>query len=134
MANLTKIESIESTYVEKLKKTGITTTEVLLERGSSPKGRQEICKATGISEEKVLRLVNLSDLFRIKGIGDEYSDLLEAAGVDTVPEMATRNAKNLYETLVTINQERNIVRQVPSQTTINKWIENAKTLPRVIKY
>jgi predicted flap endonuclease-1-like 5' DNA nuclease len=134
MANLTKIESIESTYVEKLKETGITTTEALLERGSSLKGRQEICRATGISEEKVLRLVNLSDLFRIKGIGDEYSDLLEAAGVDTVPEMATRNAKNLYETLVTINQERNIVRQVPSQTTINKWIENAKTLPRVIKY
>ncbi len=134
MANLTKIVGIEPTFVERLKKTGITTTEALLERGSSPKGRQEICKVTGISEDKVLRLVNLSDLFRIKGIGEEYSDLLDAAGVDTVPEMATRNAKNLYETLVTINQERNIVRQVPSQTTINKWIENAKTLPRVIKY
>jgi len=134
MANLAKIEGIGPTYAEKLKKTGITTTEALLEKGCTPKGRREIVQETGISEEKVLRWVNLSDLFRIKGIGEEYSDLLEVAGVDTVPEMATRNPKGLYDTLVTINQERNLVRQVPSQTTVNKWIENAKNLPRVIKH
>jgi predicted flap endonuclease-1-like 5' DNA nuclease len=134
MANLTKIEGIGANYVEKLKKTGITTTEILLERGATSKGRQEISQMTGISEDRILRWVNLSDLFRIKGIGEEYSDLLEAAGVDTVPEMAKRNPENLYEMLVTVNQEKNLVRQVPPRTTVTNWIENAKTLPRVIKH
>lgn len=134
MANLTKIEGIGANYVEKLKKNGITTTETLLERGATSKGRREISQMTGISEERILRWVNLSDLFRIKGIGEEYSDLLEAAGVDTVPEMAKRNPENLYEMLMTVNQEKNLVRQVPSRTTVTTWIENAKTLPRVIKH
>lgn len=134
MANLTKIEGIGANYVEKLKKTGITTTEILLERGATSKGRREISQMTGISEDRILRWVNLSDLFRIKGIGEEYSDLLEAAGVDTVPEMAKRNPESLYEMLVTVNQEKNLVRQVPPRTTVTNWIENAKTLPRVIKH
>jgi predicted flap endonuclease-1-like 5' DNA nuclease len=134
MANLTKIEGIGANYVEKLKKTGITTTEILLERGATSKGRREISQMTGISEDRILRWVNLSDLFRIKGIGEEYSDLLEAAGVDTVPEMAKRNPESLYEMLVTVNQEKNLVRQIPPRTTVTNWIENAKTLPRVIKH
>jgi predicted flap endonuclease-1-like 5' DNA nuclease len=134
MAKLNKIEGIGTNYVEKLKSTGITTTETLLERGATAKGRREICQSTGISEERILRWVNLSDLFRIKGIGEEYSDLLEAAGVDTVPEMAKRNPENLYDMLVTVNEERNLVRQVPSRTVVNNWIENAKTLPRIIKH
>lgn len=134
MANLTKIEGIGANYVEKLKKNGITTTETLLERGATTKGRREISQATGISEERILRWVNLSDLFRIKGIGEEYSDLLEAAGVDTVPEMAKRNPENLYEMLMTVNQEKNLVRQVPSRTVVTNWIESAKTLPKVIKH
>lgn len=134
MTNLAKIEGIGPTYAEKLKKTGITTTQALLEKGATVNGRHEIAEMTGISEEKVLRWVNLSDLFRVKGIGEEYSDLLEAAGVDTVPEMAQRNPKNLYEMLTTVNEEKNFVRQVPSQTTVEAWIENAKTLPKIIKY
>lgn len=134
MANLMKIEGIGTTYAEKLKNTGITTTEALLEKGATPQGRHDIAETTGITEEKILRWVNLSDLFRIKGIGEEYSDLLEAAGIDTVPEMATRNPQNLYEALVTVNREQNLVRQVPSQTTVTNWVENAKTLPRVIKH
>jgi len=134
MANLSKIEVIGKTNAEKLKKTGISTTEALLQKGSTPKGRHDIAQATGINEERILRWVNLSDLFRIRGIGEEYSDLLEAAGVDTVPEMAKRNSTNLYEALVAINKERNLVKQVPSQTTVDTWIENAKTLPRLIKH
>ena len=134
MANLAKIEGIGPTYAEKLKKTGITTTEALLEKGATVNGRHEIAEMSGISVEKVLRWVNLSDLFRVKGIGEEYSDLLEAAGVDTVPEMAQRNPENLYEMLVTVNREKNLVRQIPSQTTVKTWIENAKTLPEIIKY
>ena len=134
MANLAKIEGIGPTYAEKLKKSGITTTEALLERGATVAGRHEIAEMTGISEEKVLRWVNLSDLFRIKGIGEEYSDLLEAAGVDTVPEMAQRNPKSLYDMLTTVNEKKNLVKQVPSQTTVETWIKNAKTLPKVIKH
>ena len=134
MANLTKIEGIGATYADKLKTSGITTTAMLLEKGATPKGRKEIANTTGISEDRILRWVNLSDLFRIKGIGEEYSDLLEAAGVDTIPEMAKRNPENLYEMLVNVNQDKNLVRQVPSKTTVTTWVENAKNLPRVIKY
>ncbi len=134
MPGLTKIEGIGVVNAEKLKKTGITTTQALLERGATPKGRQEIAQLTGIGEDTILRWVNLSDLFRIRGIGEEYSDLLEAAGVDTVPEMAQRNPQNLYDALMTVNNEKHLVRQMPSQTTIASWVENAKNLPRVIKH
>ncbi len=134
MAKLNKIEVIGTTYVEKLKNSGITTTEVLLEKGATPKGRKEIAQLTGISEDRILRWVNLSDLFRIKGIGEEYSDLLEAAGVDTVPEMAKRNPESLYDMLVNVNEKKHFVRQIPSRTTIATWVENAKNLPKVIKY
>ncbi|UCG62947.1 MAG: DUF4332 domain-containing protein [Candidatus Zixiibacteriota bacterium] len=134
MTKLNRIEAIGPTFVEKLKSSGITTTEVLLERGATPKGRKEIAQMTGIGEERILRWVNLSDLFRIKGIGEEYSDLLEAAGIDTVPEMAKRNPENLYDVLIDVNEQKNLVRQVPSRTTVATWVETAKTLPRVIKY
>jgi predicted flap endonuclease-1-like 5' DNA nuclease len=134
MAKLTNIEGIGTTNAQKLKKVGISTTEALLEKGALPKGRNEICETTGIGEKQILHWVNLADLFRIKGVGEEYSDLLEAAGVDTVPEMAQRNSESLYNTLVTINSEKKLVRQVPSQTTIANWIEHARTLPRVVKH
>lgn len=134
MAKLTNIEGIGTTNAQKLKKVGITTTDVLLEKGALPKGRQEICNMTGVNETQVMRWVNLADLFRVKGVGEEYSDLLEAAGVDTVPEMAQRDPESLYNTLVTINSDKKLVRQVPSQSTIANWIENARTLPRIIKH
>ena len=76
----------------------------------------------------------MSDLFRIKGVGEEYSDLLEAAGVDTVPEMAQRNAENLHDRMIQVNEEKHLVRQVPTEHTINEWVDQAKNLPRVIKY
>ncbi|UCD62917.1 MAG: DUF4332 domain-containing protein [Candidatus Zixiibacteriota bacterium] len=134
MAKLMRIEGIGSTQIKKLKTVGITTTEALLEKGATPQGRQELCQTTGIGEKQILRWVNLSDLFRIKGVGEEYSDLLEAAGIDSVPEMANRNPQNLHETLVTINQNKKLVRQVPSQTTIANWVEHARNLPRIINY
>lgn len=134
MAKLTNIEGIGTTNVQKLKKVGITTTDALLEKGALPKGRTEICEMTGINEKQILHWVNLADLFRIKGVGEEYSDLLEAAGVDTVPEMAQRNPESLYNTLVTVNTQKKLVRQVPSQSTIANWIEHARALPRVVKH
>lgn len=134
MASLVRIEGIGPVYAEKLKEIGIATTEALLKRGATPKGRQEIAEKTGISEKLILEWVNLADLFRIKGIGEEYSDLLEEAGVDTVPELAQRNPEHLYKALVETNAQKKLVRRLPTQADVASWVEQAKSLPRVITY
>jgi predicted flap endonuclease-1-like 5' DNA nuclease len=134
MAKLTKVEGIGQFYAEKLQEAGIATTLALLETGATPQGRKEIAEKTGISGRLILEWVNHVDLFRIKGVGEEYSDLLEAAGVDTVPELAQRNAENLHHKLATVNQEKRLVRQLPNQAQVSNWIEQAKRLPRVIMY
>ena len=134
MANLKKVEGIGEVYAQRLQGAGIRTTQALLEKGASPQGRREIAEKTGISETLILEWVNHVDLFRIKGVGEEYSDLLEEAGVDTVPELAQRNPENLYQKLVAVNQVKRLVRQLPAQTQVSDWIEQAKRLPRVITY
>ncbi|HID63967.1 MAG TPA: DUF4332 domain-containing protein [Anaerolineae bacterium] len=134
MAKLTEIEGVGEVYAQKLREVGIETTQALLEKGASPQGRKEIAAQTGISGTLILRWVNRVDLFRIKGIGEEYADLLEAAGVDTVPELAQRNPENLYQKLVAVNQEKKLVRQLPTQTQVSDWVEQAKQLPRVITH
>jgi len=93
-----------------------------------------IAEKTGISGTLILRWVNHVDLFRIKGVGEEYSDLLEEAGVDTVPELAQRNPENLYQKLVAVNQAKKLVRRLPTQAQVSDWIEQAKRLPRVVTY
>jgi predicted flap endonuclease-1-like 5' DNA nuclease len=134
MAQLTQIEGIGQVYAQKLGAAGIQSTQALLEKGTTPAGRQEIAAKTGISEKLVLEWVNHADLFRIKGVGEEYADLLEAAGVDTVPELAQRNPDNLYQKLVAVNQEKKLVRRLPPQATVGDWVEQAKRLPRIIVY
>ena len=134
MTKLTTIEGIGEVYSQQLTETGIQTTEQLLEKGSSPAGRKELVEKTGISSSLILKWVNRADLFRIKGIGEEYADLLEIAGVDTVPELAQRNAENLYQKVVEANQEKNLVRRLPPQSAVRDWIEQAKKLPRAISY
>jgi len=134
MTRVTEIEGIGETYAQKLIEAGIKTTEVLLEQGVTPQGRQEIADQTGISPKLILRWINQADLFRVKGVGEEYADLLEAAGVDTVPELAQRNAENLHQKLVAVNQEKKLVRQVPSASQVVGWVEQAKELPRKITY
>lgn len=134
MASLLKIEGVGEVYAKKLKDAGIANTDDLLEKGATPKGRQEIEAKTGISHALVLEWVNHVDLFRIKGIGEEYSDLLEAAGVDTVPELAQRKAENLYQKLAEVNEAKKLVRQLPTQAAVADWIEQAKQLPRVVTY
>jgi predicted flap endonuclease-1-like 5' DNA nuclease len=134
MAKLTKVEGIGEIYAQRLQEAGIGTTQALLQKGASPQGRQEIAEKTDISERLILEWVNHVDLFRIKGVGEEYSDLLEEAGVDTVPELAQRNAENLYQKLVGVNQEKKLVRQLPGQAQVSDWIGQAKRLPRVITY
>ena len=134
MASLVKVEGIGKTYAQKLKEAGVPTTEALLEKGASPQGRKEIAEKAGISETLILQWVNHVDLFRIKGVGEEYSDLLEVAGVDTVPELAQRNPQNLYQKLLAVNQEKRLVRRPPTQSQVSDWIAQAKALPRVITY
>jgi predicted RecB family nuclease len=134
MASLSEVEGIGSAYAEKLESAGIGSTDALLERGSNPKGRQQIADATGISDKLILRWVNHVDLFRVKGVAGEYAELLEAAGVDTVPELAQRNPENLHAALAAANEPKKLVRQVPALSQVAGWIEEAKGLPRVVTY
>jgi predicted flap endonuclease-1-like 5' DNA nuclease len=128
------IEGIGPVYAEKLIAAGIKTVEALLEKGASPKGRETLAEATGISEKLILEWVNLADLMRIKGVGEEYSDLLEEAGVDTVKELKRRNPENLFKALTEINQEKKLVRRVPTLKEVQKWIAEAGELPAVVTY
>lgn len=134
MSNLTKIEGIGEVYMTKLKAAGVTSTEQLLEKGSTPSGRKELETTTGIAHALLLRWINNADLFRIKGIGEEYADLLEAAGVNTVPELAQRSAENLAAKLVEVNAAKKLVRKLPTAAQVADWVTQAKALPRVLTY
>jgi predicted flap endonuclease-1-like 5' DNA nuclease len=134
MTKLTEVEGIGEIYAQKLKDAGIATTEALLETGATPAGRKELEETTGISGKLLLKWINRADLFRIKGVGEEYADLLEVAGVDTVPELAQRNPGNLAQKLVEINEEKNLVRRTPTPDQVKDWVEQAKQLPRVLTY
>jgi predicted flap endonuclease-1-like 5' DNA nuclease len=134
MASLREVEGIGTEYYQKLKSAGVDTVKALLERGATPKGRQELADQTGISPKLILEWVNHADLFRIQGIGEEYSDLLEEAGVDTVTELAQRSPKNLYEKLLEINKQKNLVRRAPTSQEVENWVNQAKQLPRTINY
>jgi len=134
MTSILEIEGIGKAYADKLEAIGVKTTEMLLEMGGTPKGRAGLVEKTGISDALILKWVNRADLSRVKGIGEQYADLLEAAGVDTVPELAQRSAANLHAKLVEINEAKKLVRQLPSETVVTGWVENAKSLPRAVTY
>ncbi|MBN1317454.1 MAG: DUF4332 domain-containing protein [Anaerolineales bacterium] len=134
MANILSVEGIGEVYAGKLKGAGISSTEKLLAKGATPEGRKTIEKETGIDHGLILEWVNHVDLFRIKGVAEEYADLLEEAGVDTVPELAQRNAENLYNKLVEVNKEKELVRKLPGKGQVKDWVEQAKELPRKITY
>jgi predicted flap endonuclease-1-like 5' DNA nuclease len=129
------IEGIGPTYAAKLTAAGVSTTEGLLEAAAGRAGRQKLEEATGISGKLILEWVNHADLMRINGVGSEYSDLLEAAGVDSPAELARRNAANLAQTFAELDAARpNVVRRVPSEKVIAGWIEQAKQLPKVVEH
>jgi predicted flap endonuclease-1-like 5' DNA nuclease len=134
MTRIIDIEGIGKTHAETLTANGISTVEELLEAGSTPKGRKDLAEKTGISGKLILEWVNRCDLFRINGVGEEYGDLLEVAGVDTVPELAQRNPANLYQMIVEVNEEKEIVRRMPSESQVEDWINQAKQLPRIVTY
>ena len=130
-----EIEGIGATQAAKLAKAGVVTSEELLQWGANKAGRQSLEDTTGISGKLILEWVNHVDLMRIKGVGSEYSDLLEAAGVDSPSELANRNAANLAITFQEVVAARpNIVRRVPSEETVAGWIEAARKLDKIVEH
>jgi predicted flap endonuclease-1-like 5' DNA nuclease len=134
MARLSEIEGIGKAYSAKLEEAGIGTLEDLLKVCCEKKGRKEISEKSGISEKLVLNWVNRADLSRIKGVSTQYADLLECAGVDTVPELAQRNPENLQAKMAEINGEKNLVRKVPTASLVQDWVAQAKELPRLVTH
>jgi predicted flap endonuclease-1-like 5' DNA nuclease len=132
--NISKIEGIGPAFAAKLGEQGIKTTEGLLKAAASRKDRQLLSEKTGLSNHQILEWVNRADLMRVKGIGEEYSDLLEAAGVDTVRELANRNPDNLHHTLIRTNAEKRLVRREPALNEVKSWVNKSKRLPAVISY
>jgi len=134
MPSIDTIEGIGPTYARKLRKAGMRTTEALLKRGATRAGRKEVAGATGLTDHQILEWVNRADLMRVKGIGEEYSDLLEASGVDTVKELKMRKAANLHAKMVEINEKKRLVRRLPTEGMVAGWIASAAKLPAVVKY
>jgi predicted flap endonuclease-1-like 5' DNA nuclease len=129
-----EIEGIGPVFAEKLSKAGVLTIEGLLVKGASRGGRKGIADDSGVDESKILNWVNKADLFRIKGVGPQFSELLEAAGVDTVKELRNRNAENLHAKLVEVQAEKKITRAVPALKQVVKFVEQAKNLPPIVTY
>jgi len=136
MANykVEEIEGIGEKLGAKFRAAGINSTDKLLEGTKTKKQRDALSESTGISSKLVLKFANMADLFRINGIGQEFSELLEVAGVDTVPELATRNAANLTAKMEEVNEKKKLTRRTPSLKEVEKWIEEAKSLPRALEY
>jgi predicted flap endonuclease-1-like 5' DNA nuclease len=134
MPTLVEIEGIGPANAAKLNKAGVRGVNGLLKMGGTKKGRLELSKATGFTPKTILEWVNRADLFRVKGIGTQYSDLLEAVGVDTAVELASRKPEALLETMTKVNAKKNLVNQVPALSQVAAWVKDAKTLKRAVEY
>lgn len=132
MEDISRIEGIGENYSFQLKQMGIRTVETLLEKTGTLKGRRALAKEMGISETTVLKWAHQADLHRIKGIGKEYGELLEAAGVDTVIELSKRKPDNLYFKILSVNAKMRLVRRTPPQNAVRRWIETAQKMSRAI--
>jgi predicted flap endonuclease-1-like 5' DNA nuclease len=134
MSKLSMIEGIGESYEAKLKDAGVKSVEGLLKSCATKKGRDDLAENSGIGEKLILKWSNHADLFRIKGIGGEYAELLEAAGVDTVSELAKRKPANLIVTMQEVNEAKKLVRKMPTQTQVEDWVQQAAELPRALQY
>ncbi len=134
MTKIIDIEGIGETYAKALQDAGVATTEARLDTAGSAAGRATLAEKTGVTPQRVLEWVNRADLMRINGVGSEYSDLLEAAGVDTVKELAQRRADNLQAKLAEVNTAKNLTNRAPSAAEVEKWIAEAKTLPAKVSH
>lgn len=134
MSSVIDVEGIGEVYGQKLKDAGIGTVKKLLADGATRSGRQKIEHTTGISGTLILKWVNHVDLFRIKGVKTQYAELLEASGVDSIPELSKRVPANLHARMVEVNAARKLVRKLPTASQCEDWIAQAKTLPRVVTH
>ncbi len=134
MASIDTIEGIGHKQATSLRKARIRTVEALLKKGATRKGRRDIAAATSISEKLILDWVNRADLMRVRGVGEEYSDLLEAAGVDTVKELRRRNPGNLLASMIELNNKKLLVRRLPTEAMVERWVEHAAALEAIVKY
>ena len=134
MTKIADVEGIGPAYAAKLEGADVKTTENLLEVGATSKGRKGLAAKTGIDESLILKWVNRADLSRIKGVGSEYADLLELAGVDTVVELSNRKPENLVARMAEINESKKLVRKMPALNQVEDWVNQAKALPKVITY
>ncbi|MBP7274139.1 MAG: DUF4332 domain-containing protein [Saprospiraceae bacterium] len=135
MANkIVEIEGIGPKYAEALGNAGIKTVQALLKAGADKKGRKAIAEKTGISDDHILRWVNMADLFRIKGVAEEFSDLLERAGVDTVKELRNRKPENLHAALLKANNDFKLVRRAPTDKEVQSWVAQAKELAPMVTH
>jgi len=134
MSKISMIEGIGESYEVKLKAAGVRSVEALLKICASKKGRNELVEKTQIGEKLVLKWANHADLFRVKGVAGQYAELLEAAGVDTVPELASRNAENLFKKMQEVNNAKSLVRKLPTEAQVKGWVKQAAALPRVLQY
>lgn len=132
--SIVKIEGIGPTYAEKLEAAGIRSTDGFLKHCADKKGRRHVAEKTGVSEGHLLKWANMADLMRIQGIGPQFGELLEAAGVDTVKELRNRKADNLAQKLAEVQQAKRLTRVSPSEAQVKAWIEEAKSLPPVISH
>jgi predicted flap endonuclease-1-like 5' DNA nuclease len=129
-----EIEDIDGGHEAKLVGLGVRTTDDFLARAATPAGRSGLAAAVGVSDAVVLKWANCADLMRVDGIGMQFADLLEEAGVDTIPELAQRNAHNLHERVVQVNTERSLAGRAPTEHEVESWIAQAKALPRILEY
>ncbi len=132
--SIIQIEGIGDVYTEKLKAVGIRSTDKLLQRCKTPKDRENLAEVAGISPKLILEWANLADLMRIRGVGEEWADLLEEAGVDTVKELKNRNAENLFGKIVEVNDVTKLVRRIPPLSYVEDWIKQAKKLAPALEY
>jgi predicted flap endonuclease-1-like 5' DNA nuclease len=134
MSSIDTIEGLGHRAATRLRKARVRTTEALLKAASTRRGRRNLAEETGLGERMILEWVNRADLMRVKGVGEEYSDLLEAAGVDTIKELRRRNPRNLLGTMVEVNNKKRLVRRLPTEAMVAKWVDYAKTLEPIVKY
>ncbi len=134
MAKIVEIEGIGEKLAATLEGAGVATVEALLATAGTAKGREELATKTGLKASQILEWVNRADLMRVKGVGSEYSDLLEAAGVDTVKELATRRPDNLHAKLLEVNEAKNLVRRPPALSQVEAWVADAKSLPPAVSH
>lgn len=140
MASIDTIEGVGPAYAKKLRAAGVRSCEALLKKAADKKGRNALADTTGFSAGTILEWVNRADLMRVRGVGSEYSDLLEAAGVDTVKELRNRNAANLTAKMIEVNDasikksKKSIVRRVPAVSMVERWVAHAKKLPPAITH